>query len=303
MGTRVVPFRALAVGTRLQPKAYTENSYFLCLDMYLLWLRVATVLYGVASITTCAAVLGHRPRLQRISPPIAILAWFFHLVSTVEMLTLAHHLMPIGTREVQSVLAILITTAFLLIALRYRTLSFGIFALPLAFLLVFVPALGPDKYTFSSPQIRSWWIFIHVTTLLAAYAALIFSLLASFLYLIQERRLKNKRSPGFLDWLPPLDTMDQIAQTTLVLGFIGMTIGLLAGSLIAQESVGPGYFLDPKILLSFVMWGLYVAMLFVRRSTGLRGRRAVYFSSVVFLVMLSVWAANLLSSVHRFSAP
>ena len=271
--------------------------------MYLLWLRVATVLYGVASITTCAAVLGHRPRLQRISPPIAIIAWFFHLVSTVEMLTLAHHLMPIGMREVQSVLALLITTAFLLIALRYRTLSFGIFALPLAFLLVFVPALGPDKYTFSSPQIRSWWIFIHVTSLLAAYAALIFSLLASFLYLIQERRLKNKRSPGFLDWLPPLDTMDQIAQTTLVLGFFGMTIGLLAGSLIAQESVGPGYFLDPKILLSFAMWGLYVVMLFVRRSTGLRGRRAVYLSSVVFLVMLSVWAANLLSSVHRFSAP
>jgi ABC-type uncharacterized transport system permease subunit len=271
--------------------------------MYLLWLRVATVLYGVASITTCASVLGHRPRLQRISLPIAIIAWFFHLVSTVEMLTLAHHLMPIGMREVQSVLALLITTAFLLIALRYRTLSFGIFALPLAFLLVFVPALSPDKYTFSSPQIRSWWIFIHVTCLLAAYAALIFSLLASFLYLIQERRLKNKRSPGFLDWLPPLDTMDQIAQTTLVLGFFGMTIGLLAGSLIAQESVGPGYFLDPKILLSFAMWGLYVAMLFVRRSTGLRGRRAVYLSSVVFLVMLSVWAANLLSSVHRFSAP
>ena len=74
--------------------------------MYLLWLRVATVLYGIASITTCAAVLGHRPRLQRISLPIAIIAWFFHLVSTVEMLTLAHHLMPIGMREVQSVLAL-----------------------------------------------------------------------------------------------------------------------------------------------------------------------------------------------------
>jgi ABC-type transport system involved in cytochrome c biogenesis permease subunit len=166
-----------------------------------------------------------------------------------------------------------------------------------------VPALGPDKYTFSSPVIRSGWLFLHVSALLLAYAALIFSLIASFLYLLQERRLKNKDAPGFLNWLPPLDTMDQIAQTTLVLGFHGMTIGLLAGSLIAQESVGAAYFADPKVLLSFVMWGLYVVMLFVRRSTGLRGRRAVYLSSVVFLVMLSVWAANLLSTVHRFSAP
>jgi ABC-type uncharacterized transport system permease subunit len=182
-------------------------------------------------------------------------------------------------------LALLIAAVFLFIALRYRTLSFGIFALPLAFLLVVVPALGPDKHTFSSPVIRSGWLLLHITALLAAYAALIFSLLASLLYLMQERRLKNKRSPGFLNWLPPLDTMDQIAQRTLVLGFHCMTVGLFAG------------------WLSFVMWGLYVVMLFVRRSTGLRGRRAVYLSSAVFVVMLCVWAANLLSSVHRFSAP
>jgi ABC-type uncharacterized transport system permease subunit len=51
------------------------------------------------------------------------------------------------------------------------------------------------------------------------------------------------------------------------------------------------------------MWVLYVVMLFVRRSTGLRGRRAVYLSSMVFLFMLSVWAANLFSSVHRFAQP
>jgi ABC-type uncharacterized transport system permease subunit len=270
--------------------------------MFLLWLRVAAVLYGLASVLVFAAVFGHRPAWRRVCLPVAFVAWFVHLVSTVERLALAHRWMPVGMHEVQSMLALLVATVFLVIAVRYRTLSFGIFALPLSFLLIVVPALGPDKYTFSSPVIRSGWLFLHITALLAAYAALIFSLFASFLYLIQERRLKNKRSPGFLDWLPPLDTMDQIAQKTLVFGFYGMTVGLFAGSLIAQESYGAAYFADPKVLLSFVMWGLYIVMLFVRRSTGLRGRRAVYLSSVVFVVMLCVWAANLFSSVHRFGA-
>ena len=36
---------------------------------------------------------------------------------------------------------------------------------------------------------------------------------------------------------------------------------------------------------------------------GCAGRQAVYVSSIAFLVVLSVWAANLLSSVHRFAAP
>jgi hypothetical protein len=51
------------------------------------------------------------------------------------------------------------------------------------------------------------------------------------------------------------------------------------------------------------MWLAYIGMIFIRRHSGLRGRRAVYLSSFVFLVVLAVWAANQLSVVHRFTAP
>lgn len=270
--------------------------------MVLLWLRVAALLYGVASISALPAVLYERPKWQKICLPAAVIAFFFHFVSLTEMLSAAHHWMPVGMHEVQSLLGLLIAAAFLLVWIFYRTVSFGLFAMPMAFFLVLIPSIGPDKYTFASPMIRSGWIFIHVSALLAAYAALIFSLLASLMYFVQERRLKSKQGP-VLTWLPPLDTMDSIGHKSLVIGFHCMTVGLLAGSLIAQESIGPAYFLDPKVLLSFGMWLLYVVMLFVRRSTGLRGRKAIYLSTVVFLVMLSVWAANQLSSVHRFTAP
>ena len=82
-----------------------------------------------------------------------------------------------------------------------------------------------------------------------------------------------------------------------------MTAGLLIGSPSPQVTVGASYFRDPKILLAFAMWFAYIAMIFIRRHSGLRGRRAVYLSSFVFLVVLAVWAANQFSSVHRFTAP
>ena len=271
--------------------------------MFLLWLRVAAVLYAVASITALPAVLYDRPGWKRVCVPAAVSAFFFHFVALIEMLAASHHSLPVGMHEVQSLLALLICAAFLLVALLYRTVSFGIFALPLSLLLVLGPAVGPDHWTFQSPEIRSGWLALHIVALLAAYAALIFSLLASFLYLVQERRLKNKSNVGFLAWLPPLETMERVASGTLLIGFPFMTLGLLAGSLIAQESVGPVYFRDPKVLLSFAMWALYLVMLFIRRQAGLRGRRAVYLSSLAFLVVISVWAANQFSSVHRFTAP
>jgi len=273
------------------------------IGMFLLWLRVAVVLYAVASVSALPAVLYDRPGWKRICVPAAVSAFFFHFVSLIEMLSASHHSLPVGMHEVQSLLALLICAAFLLVALLYRTVSFGVFALPLSLLLVLGPAIGPDHWTFHSPEIRSGWLSLHIIALLAAYAALIFSLIANFLYLVQERRLKNKSNVDFLSWLPPLETMERIASGMLLIGFPFMTLGLLAGSLIAQESVGPAYFKDPKVLLSFAMWALYLAMLFVRRQAGLRGRRAVYLSSLTFLVVISVWAANQLSSVHRFTAP
>ncbi len=271
--------------------------------MYLIWLRVALVLYGASSIAVIPDVFSERSYSRRFVLPACVAAAFFHFVGLAEMLNLAHHWVPASLHEVETSLAFVLAIAFLGIYWRYRAISLGLFALPLIFLLLLMPSAGPDHAPLSGEWMRNGWIVLHIALLLAAYAALIFSLIASLLYLIQERRLKQKKVGGVFSHLPPLDTIDQIAFKTLVVGFPCMTAGLLAGSLIAQESVGAGYFLDPKVLLSIGMWLLYVWMLYVRRHSGLRGKRAVYLSSLVFLVALTVWAANQFSTVHRFAAP
>lgn len=294
--------------------------------MYLVWLRVAAVLYAAASLTALPAVLYAFPRWRKACLPLAALAFLFHVVSATEMMAVAHHWVPVSYGEIESLLGLAIAGIFLAIGGIYGTISFGIFALPASFLLVFVPALGASHYTFPSAGVRVGWLVVHIAFLLAAYASLAFSMVASFLYLAQERRLKNHlvlvsagnstptsqmRDMGHprpfpvLSWefLPPLDTLERIAHATLLFGFPCMTLGLLVGSLLAQESVGPAYFFDPKVLLSFAMWVLYVVLLYIRRSAGLRGRRAAFLSSGVFVVMLVVWAANQFSQVHRFPAP
>jgi ABC-type uncharacterized transport system permease subunit len=155
------------------------------------------------------------------------------------------------------------------------------------------------------------WLVAHIIALLLAYAALCFSLLASMLYLVQERRIKSKfRSgpkPGKmqrwqpLEWLPPLDTLERLALATLEFGFPCMTVGLLIGSVLVQEtSLGAAYFLDPNILASFVMWFVYATLLLLRRGMGMRGRRAAYVSGGALVVMMAVWAVNFFSQVHRF---
>ena len=277
------------------------------IEMYLLWLRVAAILYAAAAITVFPAVLYGILRWKKTCVHLGGMAFFFHFVSVVEMLVQAHHWMPVTVREIESLLGLAVAGLFFLIWWLYDAISLGIFALPATFFLVFVPALGSGRYTFSSAGVRTSWLVAHIAALLMAYAALCFSLLASLLYLVQERRIKSKPSAGKnswwapFDWLPPLDNLERIALATLEFGFPCKTVGLVIGAVLAQDTpLGAEYFTDPKVIASFVSWAVYVLLLFVRRSAGLRGRKAAYLSGAVLVVMMAVWAANLFSRVHRF---
>jgi ABC-type uncharacterized transport system permease subunit len=273
--------------------------------MSLLWLRVAATLYAAASIAIFPAALYSSERWRKACVHLGGLAFFFHFVSVVEMLVQARRFVPVDVREIESLLGFAVAGLFFLVWWLYDAIPLGIFALPATFFLVFVPALGTGRYHFPSEGVRTSWLVAHIVALLLAYAALAFSLLASMLYLVQERRIKTKSKPGLgknpLDWLPPLDTLERIAHATLEFGFPCMTIGLVIGAVLVQETdLGAAYFLDPKVIASFISWIFYVLLLLVRRSAGLRGRRAAYVSGAVLVAMMGVWALNLVSNVHRF---
>ncbi|MGP8253198.1 MAG: inner membrane protein YpjD [Terracidiphilus sp.] len=275
--------------------------------MYLLWLRVAAILYAAGAFAVFPAVLYSRERWRKWCVHLGGMAFFFHFVSVVEMLVQAHRLMPVGEHEIESLLGFAVAGIFFLVWWLYDGISLGIFALPATFFLVLIPALGPNRYQFPSQGVYDAWLVAHIIALLLAYAALFFSLVASMLYLALERRIKSKLKPGktskwgSFEWLPPLDTLERVALATLEFGFPCMTVGLILGSVLVQEtSVGASYFLNPNILAAYVMWAIYVTLLFVRRGAGLRGRKAAYVSGAALVVMMAVWCVNFFSQVQRF---
>ncbi len=192
--------------------------------MHLLWLRVATILYAAASVTIFPAVLSSSERARRWCVHLGGMAFFFHFVSAVEMLVQAHRWVPVGAREAESLLGFAIAGLFFLAWWLYDAISLGIFALPITFFLVFVPSLGQQGYAFPSQGVRTSWLVAHISALLAAYAALGFSCWRRFFISCRKRRLKAKHKSSDdswwapLDWLPPLDTLERIANAMLLFG-------------------------------------------------------------------------------------
>ena len=76
---------------------------------------------------------------------------------------------------------------------------------------------------------------------------------------------------------------------------------LLTGSVLAISTYGIVDFLDPKILLSLLMWAVYMVMVFTRWNSGWCGRRADFLAAFAFVAAIVAWFAYF-SAMHRFAA-
>lgn len=271
----------------------------------LFWLRVALSLYGVGLLYALASFWGGRKVLTRITLPAVGLGMVFHFVSIIENAMFSGTWTPTSMHSMESLLAFVLMVFFFIVYARYRATSPGLAVFPLVFWLTFSASSYAEPTEPSAPLfVSTQWIYIHVALILIGYSALFFSFVASILYLIQERNLKSKTSiHGFWSRLPALATIDEIGFKCLIWGFPFMTLGLIAGSILAEARFGTRYFADPKILLSGLMWVVYMVLIYTRWNAGWRGRRAAYLATFAFAAAVLAWAANNFSQTHRFIAP
>jgi ABC-type uncharacterized transport system permease subunit len=268
--------------------------------MPLLWLRVAVGFYAVGLLSSLLALARGGSLIQRIALPVMSLGMVFHFVSLTEAVLGTHQVLTASIHNAESLLAFAIMAVFMLAYAFYRQASPGVVVFPLVFLITFVPAIGQQPSLTTAGTLRTGWLLAHIAMIFTGYAALVLSFGASLLYLVQEHNLKNKKPTGILSRLPALGTIDEIGYRALLLGFPFMTLGLIAGSVVAQAAFGPTYFMDSKVLLSLFMWAVYLVMLYTRWNAGWRGRRAAYLATFAFAVAVCAWAANYFSVMHRF---
>ncbi len=269
--------------------------------MPLLWLRFALACYFIGLVYAFFALRRTSELFSRIALHAASLGMVFHFVSLVELFLSGQVLWALGHNG-ESLLGFLSMTFFMIIYAIYKTTSPGVVVFPFVFFLTFVAAVDQQPVLLTSFVKHKGWLIAHIILIFTGYAALVLSFGASLLYLLQERRLKAKKPSSLISFLPALETIDQIGYRSLLLGFPFMTLGLITGSIVAISAYGHVDFKDPKILLSILMWVVYMIMVFTRWNSGWRGRRAAVLATVTVVAAIVAWAANYFSTIHRFAS-
>jgi cytochrome c-type biogenesis protein CcsB len=227
---------------------------------------------------------------------------------------------------------------YLLIDLKYKQPTIGVFVLPFAFMtmnwaqLGYLPdfarkflesfaaslpngtffnfirtmLLGPgDTIEPLVPALQSNWLTYHVITCFVGYGAFAVACAVSIMYLLRdtkEKRAAGGEVTGLVGFFPPTKVLDDINYKAIMVGFPLLTLGIITGAAWANYAWGTYWSWDPKETWSLIVWFVYAAFLHARITRGWVGRRAAYLSIIGFMATIFCYLGVnlLLSGLHSY---
>jgi cytochrome c-type biogenesis protein CcsB len=213
------------------------------------------------------------------------------------------HFMPVTNMyESINLFSAAIVLATIIVEHRYRTRAFGVFTLPVVFLLMAFSSLPSTSKTIEPliPALQSQWLVWHVVLSFIGEAAFAVAFGAGIMYLIRERAAENSFAARAF---PDAPTLDTVIYRSIAFGFPIFTLGALVfGAVWAKFAWGNYWTWDPKETWSLITWIFYALFLHARIVRGWKGRTTAWIAVIGFLATLfTLFGVNyLLSGLHSY---
>jgi ABC-type transport system involved in cytochrome c biogenesis permease subunit len=181
---------------------------------------------------------------------------------------------------------------YLVLLGKARTESFGVFlSLLLCILMAGSLASFGRGHTIQTmvrahPYLLNPTFVLHVVSAFFAYANFAISFIASVLYLIESRELKKKNAGNFYYKLPSLERLERMVCLPLSWGTPLLLFATATGLVWAKHAFGSFLLLDPKTIVTFVVLGCYLLILYRHWVAAVRGREAARLSIIAFTVII-----------------
>lgn len=158
--------------------------------------------------------------------------------------------------------------------------ALGIIVYPLVAIALLFSTSFPD----TADKVVSLSIASHVFLSITAYALLTLAVCQSVLLKIQENHLHAHNINGFINKLPPLQTMEHLLFQSIRAGFALLTLSLATGFFFIEDIFAQH--LLHKTVLSIIAWLIFLVLVFGRGFFGWRGRQSIVATQIGFAILV-----------------
>jgi len=268
------------------------------------------ILYAAAGVAYAIHFARRDPSVGRTATTLLLFGALVHtFVIGMQTMEVRHVPFANPSRAI-STFVWLLTLSYLYLELTTDERSMGVFILPVVVALQVIPAIYPGT-EYVDPVLDSPWFWVHVSSLLFAYASFALAGMLGVTYMLQFKEIKKKHLGYFYTRLPSLQILDVMNSRAVTVGWFFLTIGVIVGVVWTAQAraLSPGSpnlqamsLDDPKIFVAILTWAVYSFAVFARRTLGWTGRRAARLSALGFtFVMLNLLAINyFVTTSHTF---
>ena len=252
------------------------------------------VLYAVAGVAYALHFAKRQAAVGRAATTLLLFAVMAHtFVIGMQTMEVRHVPFANPSRAI-STFVWLLTLSYLYLEVTTDERAMGVFILPFVIGLQVIPVVYPGV-EYADPVLDSPWFWVHVSSLLFAYASFALAAVLGLTYVLQFKEIKKKHLGYLYTRLPSLQMLDVMNARAVAVGWLFLTVGVVVGvvwtaqarAVTPQDSNLQAMGLaDPKILGAVVTWAVYSFLIVARRTMGWGGRRAAWVSAVGFAIVL-----------------
>ncbi len=171
----------------------------------------------------------------------------------------------------------------------------------LGFVIMAIHTFAPPLFesNLMSEQLISELLLIHIVMAILSYGAFSFSFVFSMLYLLQYELLKRKKWGKLLWRIADLQKLEKMSYILNVIGVPLLLLSLILGLQWAWIKINDFFWLDAKVIGSFLALAGFSISLYLRVGLGKQGRSLAFWNIGSFLIVLiNFFLFGQLSSFH-----
>ena len=247
--------------------------------------QLVSILYLSTVYLYGAHFFSDHQKAKSLKQPFLIGTVVTHVIYLGLLTSIEGYKISYSTVNLMSMVGFTLTSIYLLTEFTTKSDKTGFFIISFAAGAQLISSLLSTQIQSDGMSFTGLGIGIHLITAIFGFSSIAIAGIYSILYLLLFRQIQQNRYELFFQRLPNLEILEQLTMHAVSLGFLFLTLTLIAGVLEQNSSGAAINLFEPKLITMVIIWFLYGTGITIKPIIGWDIKHMAYLFIFLFLFL------------------